>query len=371
MGILDKVFVNTQKQKDTGTEHELNVLTVLTNFTENIEARDYDAVNQVIDLAKGNMDHFSGLDELLTRITNVIQCSESYYKTRLEMVSKSTEAGLWEMDVRVEDPIHPDNEFRWSPEFRAMLGYQDEKEFPNRFDSWSKLLHPDEEEEVLGKFIDHLLDLTGSTKFDAEYRLLTKKGKYNWYRATGTTIRDKHGQPIMIAGVMFDIDERKRREEELQRLVIRAKLVNQVLHEAPWEIQISWPNPLDPQKEVWWSDRFRTLLGYKGTQDFPGLVSSWLNSIHPDDYARAVSAVEKHLSDLTGNTEYDITYRLRTKMGDYRLFHIKGHSERNEEGVPIILAGTIQDVTRDVNKEHVMELVKFHMEELLGDIKLL
>lgn len=369
MGLLDKVLSDTQRPELNYNESPL--VSILINYTENIEKRNYEEVNQIIAKSKIQLQSLPGLDELLTRITNVIQCRESYYKTRLEMVTKAIEVGLWEMDVCPGDPINPDNEFRWSPEFRAMLGYNDEKDFPNRFDSWSRLLHPDEEEEVLGKFIDHLLDYTGKTKFDAEYRLLTTEGKYKWFRATGTSIRDKSGNPIMIAGALFDIDARKKKEDELHQMVLRSRLINQVINEATWQVKLSWPNPLDPNHEVKWSKQFRKMLGYNSVDEFPSVVNSLLNITHPDDMDRFVRAINDHLTDFTGKTEYDITYRLRTKMGDYRWFHVRGQSNRNEEGIPLIITGTIQDVTRDVNKDHVIKLVKFHLDELLGDINII
>ena len=52
---------------------------------------------------------------------------------------------------------HDDTPFWWADNFRRMLGYESEIDFPNRLDSWSNLLHPDH------AFSRHLMDFSGNT----------------------------------------------------------------------------------------------------------------------------------------------------------------------------------------------------------------
>ncbi|HWT92026.1 MAG TPA: hypothetical protein VN238_03450, partial [Solirubrobacteraceae bacterium] len=58
-------------------------------------------------------------------------------QVRFELVLKASGMALWDMDVIAGDPVNPDNAFRWSPEFRAMLGFTDERDFPDKLDSWA------------------------------------------------------------------------------------------------------------------------------------------------------------------------------------------------------------------------------------------
>jgi len=129
--------------------------------------------------------------------------------TKLNLVVKATKIGLWDMEVVQDDPINPSNTFIWSDEFRHMLGYTDENDFPNILSSWSNLLHPEDKEVSLNAFKKHMLDKTGKTPYDVEYRLLRKTGEYAYYRASGETIRDKNGSPIRVAGALMDITETK------------------------------------------------------------------------------------------------------------------------------------------------------------------
>jgi len=128
---------------------------------------------------------------------------------KLNLVVKATKIALWDMEVIQDDPVNPYNVFTWSVEFRRMLGYSDEYDFPNVLGSWSSLLHPQDKERTLELFAKHMLDKTGNTPYDVEYRLLKKNGEYAYFRATGECIRDKDGNAIRVAGALMDITESK------------------------------------------------------------------------------------------------------------------------------------------------------------------
>ena len=90
---------------------------------------------------------------------------------RLDLVLDAAKMALWDMTVDAGDPVSPNNEFIWSPEFRHMLGFTDERDFPNRLDSWSNLLHPEHAENTINAFAAHLTDHSGRTPYDIEYML--------------------------------------------------------------------------------------------------------------------------------------------------------------------------------------------------------
>ena len=128
---------------------------------------------------------------------------------KLNLVVQASKIGLWDMEVVRDDPVNPNNTFIWSDEFRHMLGYTDENDFPNLLCSWSNLLHPEDKEVTLNAFAKHMLDKTGKTPYDVEYRLLRKTGEYAYYRASGESIRDKEGNAIRVAGALMDITDTK------------------------------------------------------------------------------------------------------------------------------------------------------------------
>lgn len=129
---------------------------------------------------------------------------------RYLLMIEAARIGLWDMNVVAHDPVNPNNEFQWSQEFRHMLGYRDERDFPNILSSWSSRLHPDDVERTVAAFLGHLNDRTGRIPYDIEYRLQLKNGAYRWFVATGATKRDRNGVPLRVAGALRDIDNEKR-----------------------------------------------------------------------------------------------------------------------------------------------------------------
>ncbi|WP_295992276.1 PAS domain-containing protein [Rugamonas sp.] len=136
--------------------------------------------------------------------------------TRFDLSRELLSDGIWDMEVIAGDPVNPRNPFWWSRQFRSLLGYAGVDEFPDVLDSWASRLHPDEQADVLAAFRAHLVDQSGRTPYDIEYRLRCADGAYRWFRARGQTRRDGAGVPLRVVGVLSDITSRKR-EESYQR----------------------------------------------------------------------------------------------------------------------------------------------------------
>jgi PAS domain S-box-containing protein len=95
------------------------------------------------------------------------------------------------------------------------------------------------------------------------------------------------------------------------------------------------------QDAVWYSPRFRELLGYSAEREFPNKMQSWKSALHPDDAQRVFDAIDTHLQHQSG---FDVEYRLRTKTGEYRWFNARGLAIRDPAGRPYIMSGSIQDI---------------------------
>lgn len=287
---------------------------------------------------------------------------------RLKLVTKAIEIGLWDMEVVAGDPVNPNNTFTWSEEFRAMLGYQSEKDFPNVLNSWASRLHPEDHDRALTELSDHLLDFTGKTPYDVQYRLKLKHGEYRWFRATGTTIRDQQGVPLRIAGALLDVHDQKIKSEELEAMVTRYDLINLVLVEAPYDVNIIGGNIENPDNTFWWSPQFRATLGFKDEQDFPSKLSSWASILYPEDAEMAIKILNDHLNDYTGRTPYEMECRLVRKNGEHRWYYCSGKSIRDSKGVPIRIAGTIRDITVEKEKQAVADELTLKIQHLSDSI---
>ncbi len=107
---------------------------------------------------------------------------------RHDAIDETLSEGSWSMNVIGRDPSNPKNPFWWSQQFRHLLGYRDENDFPNVLNSWSDSLHPEDKQAALDAFSNHVNDYFGGTPFDIEYRLRRKDGVYRWFKAVGTTV---------------------------------------------------------------------------------------------------------------------------------------------------------------------------------------
>jgi PAS domain S-box-containing protein len=92
-----------------------------------------------------------------------------------------------------------------------------------------------------------------------------------------------------------------------------------------------------------WSGGFWARLGY-GPEDAKDIcdASKVLTYIHPDDREFAVEATRQHLR--TGKP-MDISYRIKTKHGDYMWTQVRADSQRDESGQVTLISGVNFDIT--------------------------
>ncbi|MBL8476374.1 MAG: PAS domain-containing protein [Methyloversatilis sp.] len=142
--------------------------------------------------------------------------------TRFTLASEMLNDGIWDLDVVAGDPVNPSNTFWWSDQFRQLVGFETEEEFPNVLDSWASRLHPDEKQAVFKAFIDHLMDRSGRTPYCIDYRLRCKDNQYRWFRARGRTRRAADGTPLRAVGALTSIDS-ELNERHLQELELNQR----------------------------------------------------------------------------------------------------------------------------------------------------
>lgn len=68
--------------------------------------------------------------------------------------------------------------------------------------------------------------------YECEYRIMAKDGTYKWFYDWGKVVkRDAHGKPLFVAGIVFDITERKSRLEnlEMENLLLAAESMTDAL----------------------------------------------------------------------------------------------------------------------------------------------
>ena len=132
----------------------------------------------------------------------------------LALVNESIHSALWYFECNENGEIVHVN---WSHAFRQILGYHDILDFPNKLDSWSNLLHPEDHDRVMQLLLETIADKTNTTKYNVEYRLKIQDGQYHWFRASAEVIRRLDGSANRIAGIISNIDVEKRSRMQAQR----------------------------------------------------------------------------------------------------------------------------------------------------------
>ena len=125
------------------------------------------------------------------------------------------------------------------------------------------------------------------------------------------------------------------------------KTLHKLIKSGMWKMYCSRDFQI---RRVEWSDDLRKMVGYTSVEDFPDLLESWSDLLHPDDYDRVMDGIDPVLRDITGNTIFDEEYRLNTKDRGYRWFRATGDVSRREDGTPLCFFGIFIDITEQ--KEH-------------------
>ena len=281
---------------------------------------------------------------------------------KLNMVNEIIHSGMWEMYFDSE--TGEINRVNWSDEFRKMIGFRDRSDFPDTLEAWTSRLHPEDSEMVLAEFGATLADKTNRKKYDVNYRLKTKSGEYLWYRAAGNLSRDERGVPTIFIGIFVDITEQTEQAKRLEVETQRHEAIDSTLSEGSWSMNVVGRDPSNPNNAFWWSQQFRHLLGYQDERDFPNVLNSWSDSLHPEDKQAALDAFNNHVNDYSGRTPFDIEYRLRRKDGTYRWFKAIGKTVRESDGTPIVVAGSILDITDSKKNKQIEIEMKSSVESL-------
>ncbi len=107
----------------------------------------------------------------------------------------------------------------------------------------------------------------------------------------------------------------------------------------------------DLKQSLQWFGTIDELLGYAHCE-FPRTFDGWASSVHPEDQARVMAAVQAHLE---GGVPYVAEYRVRRKDGVYRWWAARGAVSRTPDGKPVRLIGSITDITERKQAEDLLQ----------------
>lgn len=130
-------------------------------------------------------------------------------------------------------------------------------------------------------------------------------------------------------------------------------LINEVLKSGFWYMDCDNNGNIS---DVHWSHTFRKMLGYRDILDFPNLLGSWSDLLHPDDKKKTFNSLYAAIKDKTNKKKYDVEYRLKVSDGSYSWFRASAEIIRRTDGTARRITGIFVNI--DDEKEAQLQRKK-------------
>jgi PAS domain S-box-containing protein len=261
----------------------------------------------------------------VTDITARHELEDKLRNTTESLTIAQASAGVATFDINVQA-----NTLLCSDNYFDLLGIPKSAHPMNR-DKFLSLVHPEDIESVRRPRYES----NGEVNFyHREYRLNLHPGELRWISEKANVARNSKGEVRRITGAIMDITDLKQAEAALHAAEKRLERAVRGTQDGLWEYNIV-------DNTIWFAPRCNEMLGYS-----PGELSTdtraFVALVHPEERDAVLEQIDSH---LTRNTPYDIEFRMRTKLGQYEWVRSRARAERDGEGKPVKLAGSIQLVT--------------------------
>ena len=332
------------------------------SLTDLIHPHDADVAERLFSLEKANGSHAFNIR--LRHADGRIRCIRGNYRNKVARngevilhLKLQDAKSLWKSPSRERLPAN----------LRALLSNTDDfiffKDRNHVFTAASKNMTAALDPVLQGP---HLLGLTDYDLFpekyaDIYYRLekqvfsgvpvasevhesQTVDGRLVWLDNRKYPIKNDRGEIIGLFGVVRDVTERMKAEQAL-------RLSEESLNEAQ-RIAGLGSYVLDIPAGTWTSSEVMDTLFGIG-KDYERTVAGWTNLLHPEDRVRMTAYLEEEVigRGQPFNREYRIV-RQNDQME--RWVWGLGRLEYGAEGQPVIMHGTIQDITERKMAEHAL-----------------
>lgn len=138
------------------------------------------------------------------RIAEISRSQRLYSAELLTSATNAAGIGLWQWDV-------PRDVLSWDDQMYALYGIR-AADFSGAYEAWARGLHPDDVDEAKAE-TQRALD--GVKTYDTQFRVVWPGGDVHWIQAKGTVTRDRHGNPLSMLGLNWDITAEKGMEAQV------------------------------------------------------------------------------------------------------------------------------------------------------------
>ncbi|PLT87619.1 PAS domain-containing sensor histidine kinase [Sinorhizobium medicae] len=236
----------------------------------------------------------------------------------------------------------------FSPDAKLVGGNQQIIDYFQRpideLDNWATngITHPDDLQLCIDSFMGSIA--TGEP-YDYETRFLRHDGIWRWFQLRGLPLRNTDGEIIRWYGLLTDIDDRKRTEEQLRRSEAFLADAQRLSKTGGFSLR------LETGEIVWSAETYRI---FDVDPSSPVTIQTVLSRLDPESVLKVCNVIE---TARAGNGDFD--YDIRLVMADQSVKHVRvlAHSKKNKDGEQE-LAGAVQDVTERREAEEALNKVR-------------
>jgi len=239
--------------------------------------------------------------------------------------------GNWAWDLRTDT-------FTWSDELFRIFGYNPQELEPTMGWLLSRI-HP-ADKDVYAKAVDAAFKQ--NKYFNIDVRVVRPDGSIRYINSLADKcVRDKAGKPTRLFGILQDITDRKRQEEEVKKNMNILNRAQQIAHVGNWALNLK-------TNSFTWSDEVFRIFGFNPQEFKPDM--DWLSiHVHPADKKLFRKSVNMALCE---NKLFYIDMRVVRPDGSIRYVNwVADRCGRDAVGNPTRLFGIIQDVTDRKHQE--------------------
>lgn len=210
---------------------------------------------------------------------------------------------------------------------------------------WAEGVHPDDFDHCLDIYVSHF---DRREPFSVEYRLRKSSGEHGWILDLGNPRHDSEGNFIGYIGYCYDITDRKRSEEALQkseeRFVLAMKASSDGLFD--WDLETN---------EIYYSPAWKQMLGYED-HELPNDFSIWENFTDSEDVKTSWELQKKLVSRQI--ERFVAEFKMKHKNGHWVDILSRAEAIFNDKGQAVRVVGTHTDVTDRKHAEEALLAAK-------------
>ena len=295
-------------------------------------------VNLIITAIRNTDEELIGLLGVASNITKRKEAEEAFLKSSKKwdaVISASPDGiGIVSLEGKFEFV---------SNKFVEMLGYSIE----NKEDFFEKtafdFVDPSHQE-LMAFSLQALLE-GDKLNVSTEYLAVKKDNSRCYFDVNFTVLPDTNGKPINILFISRDINERKKAENELNRVSTRLTLATRAGGVGIWDYDLINDNLL-------WDDQMYQLY-HVNKDEFSGAFHAWSTTIHPDDI---LTCSEEIQMAIRGEKEFDTEFRVVWPDGSVHTIRGLATVYHDNSVNPIRMIGMNWDITEQ--KKNIDNLKK-------------